>query len=231
MAKRNPLIPSSHKLHGVWVAMRQRCYNPNCESYPDYGARGILVCKEWKNSYLIFFEWAINNGYAVGKKIDRIDNDLGYSPENCRFVTTLRSLRNRRNVVLYEMNGNSRTIVEWAAYYDIPSAVLYNRIKNKKMPLEVAVSYKKKTKLDKTAETPKTIGETINKIIRKNGRFNKWIINKMVEGGYNITETKFTNKIKGIKDCFDKDEIDFIYEIFSKHKFEGIYELLEIELP
>lgn len=216
---RNREIPSGHRLYGVFSAMKQRCYNPNCKNYPDYGGRGIKICKEWLNSYAAFFEWAINNGYAVGKHIDRIDNDMGYYPDNCRFVTPLRSLRNKRNVMIYEYNGEKRTLKEWAAYFDIPGDVLYNRIKNKKLPLELAINYKRRNKKDRISSASQQTGESIKRIIKRNGRFNHWFIKKFKEEGFNITECQFSNKLHGQKDEFSKDELEFIYHLFQKHEF------------
>ena len=80
--------------------MKTRCYNKNSPDYIRYGARGITICDEWLCNYLIFEKWALENGYdETAPKgqctIDRIDNDKGYSPENCRFVTIAEQNRNK----------------------------------------------------------------------------------------------------------------------------------------
>jgi hypothetical protein len=80
------------ELKRVWYAMRARCNNPNEHEYKYYGGRGIKVCKEWED-FSIFYNWAIKEGYKKTLTIDRIDNDLGYMPSNCRFVT--RTIQNR----------------------------------------------------------------------------------------------------------------------------------------
>jgi hypothetical protein len=84
--------------------MKWRCANPNCPGYINYGGRGIVVCKEWEDDYSAFRDWAIANGYSEGLQIDRKNNNKGYSPENCRFVTRSQNNKNRRA----RKNGSSR---------------------------------------------------------------------------------------------------------------------------
>lgn len=84
-------------LYGVWQGMHDRCYNVNGKDYHNYGERGIAVCEAW-HKYESFRDWAISHGYEKGLILDRRENDLGYSPDNCRFVTAEVSNRNKRNV-------------------------------------------------------------------------------------------------------------------------------------
>ena len=86
---------SRSKLHSVWTNMRERCSNPQSEKWQNYGGRGITVDPSWDDSYLTFAAWARANGYAEGLSIDRIDNDAGYGPDNCRWITDLENLLNR----------------------------------------------------------------------------------------------------------------------------------------
>lgn len=87
----------SHPLYAIWKSMRSRCNNPNEISYKNYGGRGITICEEW-NDFTVFMEWAESHGYVpdTGLTIDRIDNDKGYSPENCRWVDRLINNTNQR---------------------------------------------------------------------------------------------------------------------------------------
>ena len=84
-------------LYKTWGNIRWRCKDP--DKWSLYGGRGISMCKEWGN-YLTFKQWSLENGYNRGLQIDRIDNTLGYFPENCRWVTAKEQNHNRRNVKL-----------------------------------------------------------------------------------------------------------------------------------
>lgn len=116
------------KLYRVWSEMKERCRNPHRHNYENYGGRGIDVCDEWANSYLTFKEWAISNGYCEGKAIDRIDNEKGYCPENCRWATQKEQQRNKRNNRLVTLNGETKTLAEWSEITGINHGVLWNRI-------------------------------------------------------------------------------------------------------
>lgn len=102
--------------------MRSRCYTPSNQAYKNYGGRGITVCAEWLYDFQAFEDWAYSNGYREYLTIDRINNDKGYFPDNCRWATMKQQTNNRRPVTdwkigdkpKYEIDGVARTAAEWA---------------------------------------------------------------------------------------------------------------------
>ena len=86
-------------LYYTWQGMKARCLRKSHSKYKDYGARGITVCNEWLNDFRAFCEWSLANGYRHGLSIDRIDNDSGYRPDNCRWTTCSVQNSNRRRAM------------------------------------------------------------------------------------------------------------------------------------
>ena len=134
MGKGNPSVTThgltNTRIYSVWCTMKQRCYNPNREKYKDYGGRGIDICDEWQDA-AVFAEWALSHGYRPGLQIDRIDNNAGYSPDNCRFVTPKQNSRNRRNTKILTINGESRSVPEWCESINISPFTVYYWIREK----------------------------------------------------------------------------------------------------
>lgn len=116
---------SDTRLHTTWQNMKARCYRQQSSSYDRYGGRGITVCDEWRDDFAAFRGWALSNGYSDELTIDRIDNDRGYEPRNCRWVDRTVQSRNRRFVRRRE-DGVAWS--EIANAHGIPTTVLHNRI-------------------------------------------------------------------------------------------------------
>jgi hypothetical protein len=92
--KRSKHLMSKSTTYSIWVQMKERCYKTNHPSYMNYGSRGITVCDRWKESFSNFIE---DMGEAEkGMSIERIDNNLGYFKENCKWENWKNQCRNKR---------------------------------------------------------------------------------------------------------------------------------------
>jgi len=127
------------RLRKKWYSIKARCYNESNENYKNYGKKGIKVCEEWVNDFWKFYEWSILNGYQKGLTIDRIDNNLGYFPSNCRYVDYYTQNNNTRRNVKIEFRGETKTIGELAKEFDLAYGVLFDRYWYQKMPIEIAL--------------------------------------------------------------------------------------------
>lgn len=116
------------RIWNIWCAMKERCNNPNCSSYHNYGKRGICVCKEWED-FIPFYEWSLKNGYNDTLTIDRINNDNGYEPDNCRWITRLEQCNNTRRNRFIEYNGEVKTIAQLSRDYNINYQRLLQRLR------------------------------------------------------------------------------------------------------
>lgn len=117
------------RLYRIWDKMKQRCFNKNSEVYEYYGSRGITVCDEWRDSFQVFYDWAMESGYEEGLSIDRIDNDGNYEPSNCRWATQKQQNNNKRNNVILTYKTDSFTVQEWSEKLNIPYSTLLSRLK------------------------------------------------------------------------------------------------------
>jgi hypothetical protein len=117
-----------HRLHSIWRGIKKRCLTKSVIAYKDYGGRGINISNEWLE-FINFYNWSLNNGYADNLSIDRINNEGGYEPTNCRWVTRQLQARNRRSSRLIEYKGETLTLAEWSDILNIKYATLHARIK------------------------------------------------------------------------------------------------------
>lgn len=138
MARRNKANPDykGHLIHGGcytklynhWRAMKQRCNYEGGPHWHCYGGRGIKVCEEWNNSFKAFSDWALANGYQEGLTLDRIDNNKGYEPSNCRWATPKQQGRNTRKTLFFTIDGVKKSFSDWCEEYRLPSSAVYARL-------------------------------------------------------------------------------------------------------
>ena len=134
----NPASSSHKQKHGgyknhrktyqCWQDMKQRCYNQRHKEFKNYGARGICVCDRWLNSFENFY--ADMGEMPNGMSIDRIDNDAGYLPGNCRWANKKDQNNNQRRCVFITHGGETLTLTQWADRIGIHYTSLAWRLKS-----------------------------------------------------------------------------------------------------
>lgn len=122
----------SHKMSGtriyqIWQGIKDRCYNPHNTRFNYYGGRGITVCEAWINDFSAFYEWSIKNGYSKELTIDRINNDKGYSPDNCRWANQKQQSRNRNSNIKITIGNATKTLTEWCEIFELDYKTIYAR--------------------------------------------------------------------------------------------------------
>lgn len=132
------MSPSLRKrMFWVWCDMRARCESPNHKAYANYGGRGIAVCDRWQ-----IFDWFVDDmgERPDGASLDRINNDGGYAPDNCRWATRKEQNSNRRNCILIADGEETVTLREYCRRRNLPYRTIVKRYKNRHWTLEDAVS-------------------------------------------------------------------------------------------
>ena len=112
----------------TWCGIKARCYKPSASNYYLYGARGVTVCDRWLQSFENFYA---DMGDPPTKKhsIDRKDNSLGYSPDNCKWSTQIEQANNKGTNVIVTFNGKTQTLAEWARELNLTRSALAYRLK------------------------------------------------------------------------------------------------------
>lgn len=117
------------RLYRIWKNMKSRCYNKNNPDYRLYGGRGITICKEWLEDFANFRDWSDHNGYGNGLSIDRINNDLSYTPSNCRWASQKDQCNNNSRNVIIEHKGRMLSISGWSKETGIKYGTISSRIR------------------------------------------------------------------------------------------------------
>lgn len=121
-------LPHYKRIRKAYSHMKDRCYNTKDKEYSWYGGRGITLCDEWLSDFMNFYNWSINNGYQDNLTIDRIDNNKGYSPSNCRWATKKQQARNTRRNRLIKINGEIKCLAEWCEIFNLKYHTVKRRL-------------------------------------------------------------------------------------------------------
>ena len=113
---------SSTRTYTVWLGIVKRCTNRNEPAYPQYGGRGILVCRRWRR----FVNFLADMGEApLGLTLERTDNDGNYEPGNCRWASRGEQARNTRRTIRVTFAGETLCVKDWAARFGLKASTLY----------------------------------------------------------------------------------------------------------
>lgn len=115
------------RLYRIWKGMRERCNNPNSCASKNYHSKGIRIEEVW-NDFSAFREWAILHGYNDSLTIDRIDSNMGYSPQNCRWCDRAGQSENRSVTKRVVVDGKTTTLASLSKSTGIPYGTLYDRL-------------------------------------------------------------------------------------------------------
>lgn len=137
------------QLYKTWEKMRERCQNIKHVAYDKYGGRGIRVCPEWNESFRKFKDDMGER--PEGKTLDRIDNNLGYYKENCRWATRAEQNRNKSTTIKIEINGRSQCLTDWCKETGVDRFVAYRRIECGWHPVDAVLTPgRSATRLDRS---------------------------------------------------------------------------------
>lgn len=113
--------------------MKERCHKLDHKNYNDYGARGITVCDEWRNSFATFIH-DMGPRPSPTHTIDRKDNEKGYSKDNCYWATRIEQANNKRSNRLFTINGETKTLKQWCDLKGLKYKSVHARMQRRNVP-------------------------------------------------------------------------------------------------
>lgn len=116
------------RVYRIYAKIRRRCLIEDDPAYSNYGGRGITMCDEWLRSFDNFSQWAYSHGYQDNLSIERIDNNKGYSPDNCRWATQEEQSNNRRTNRVFTFDGKTMNLKQWCDMLDLYYPTIHTRI-------------------------------------------------------------------------------------------------------
>jgi hypothetical protein len=153
----NPRRPKvtfvSREYHGMrhtseyrsWRMMKNRCCNPKAKDFHHYGGRGIKVCNRWQRSFKAFLE-DMGAKPSIKHSVERIDNNKGYSKQNCKWATYAQQSLNKRGIVFVEFNGERLCVSHWEKRFGFAKGTIASRIRVSGWSIERALTTPTKTK-------------------------------------------------------------------------------------
>lgn len=195
------------RLYNIYHGILSRCYKIQDADYNRYGARGINVCQEWKDSFKEFYDWSINNGYKNDLSIDRINVNGNYEPNNCRWVDSKIQANNKTNNVFINYKNKTQTIKQWADELNLSYDLIRERYRKGMSTNDIFNIPKRKAKKRVTNKI-KFNGKCLSRIgWDKLLNFPRGTINNRLTRGWSIEKAlstpidkRFSHKYKESKD-------------------------------
>lgn len=128
------------KVFWVWCDMRARCNSEKHRQFKDYGGRGITVCPEWQGPTGFQAFLADMGARPAGYLLERDNNNLGYSPQNCRWATRTEQNSNRRNCIYVDCDGDTVTLKEYCRRKGLSYRPIVKRIQDRNWPIDTALA-------------------------------------------------------------------------------------------
>jgi hypothetical protein len=196
---------SKHPLRGVHRAMVNRCHEETDPHYDSYGAKGVVVCEEWRNSYEAFANWALENGWKKGLQIDKdkLSKEKPgkqYGPDFCCFLTCKENSQYKSDNRMIIYNGETLSLSQWADRFNVKYNTFRDRIEKGWSMEKMATDYHTDGRTNKLEYKGELIG-----ITELTKRFNISLpgLKKRLKKGWSVekaletpVETKFFNKRK-----------------------------------
>ena len=176
------------------IYMKNRCYNIKNTRYKDYGAKGITICNEWLEDKRKFIDWALQNGFSPELSIDRIDNNKGYSPDNCRWVNQSIQSQNTRKIHSTNTSGYRGVSLNVNDKYEC-----YISVNNKRISLGFYSTALEAAKVYDTYVLDNNLSHTLNGVIlsgkdKKQPNTGQVLIQSNTSGYAGVTFIKRINK-------------------------------------
>lgn len=136
---------SKTRIYRIWKGIKRRCSKDTVKHWEDYGGRGISMCDEWKEDFMSFYKWSMNNGYKECLSIDRIDVNGNYEPSNCRWATQKQQSRNKRGTIRVLYRDELMPLMDACEKIGISEDVVLSRMKRGASGEEALLKPVKKT--------------------------------------------------------------------------------------
>lgn len=134
---------TNSRLYTIWKNIKGRCFYEGHDDYAYYGGRGITICSEWKDNFECFYKWAMTHGYTDDLTIERVDVNLGYNPNNCKWIPRSEQSNNTRRNIIVTMNGETHTLKQWSSILGLKYGTIASRVKRGWTPEDALLNHKR----------------------------------------------------------------------------------------